>query len=352
MRIWQNISVYWRAQIIFWFLLALVSILERNLIYQSLNRAVVITCFVTPVMFILSEILRRIYISSALHRGIDLVSTCIISACSLLAGLISTLTVFFIFQVNHWSIFGWAPLERIVIPFVQNALIFIGWSLAYFWISAEIEKKHQSAKVAKAEAEKLEVELQKLRLQLNPHFLFNALNGVMEEILENSAAALTTLQNLTIYLRHSLNSIDKTIVDVQTEVETINSYLAIQESRFGPRLKYHIYIAPDASKWQIVSFLLQPIVENAIKHGNRDNIMDLCIYINIVGSTLKIEIKNTGTLKKDYLQNKDRNPIGLANLNRRLALHYPDRHQFLLQQIDNNLVSASLVLENYPCLGS
>lgn len=352
MKTWKNVSVYWRAQIICWSLLALVSIIERNLLYQSLKRALIITCFLTPIMFILSEVLRWIYIKSALDRGIDLVSACIISACSLSAGIISTLVVFFIFQINDWSIIGWTPLERIAIPFVQNGLIFIGWSLAYFWISAEIEKKHQSERVAKTEAEKLKVELQKLRLQLNPHFLFNALNGVMEEIPENSVAALSMLKNLTTYLRHSLNSIDETIVDVQTEVEAINSYLAIQETRFGPRLRCHVHIDPDASIRPIVSFLLQPVVENAIKHGNRDNIMDLNIDINVLGSALEIEIKNTGRLRKDYLQNRGRSSVGLANLSQRLALHYPDRHQFMLRQVENDIVSALLILEGYPCSGS
>jgi LytS/YehU family sensor histidine kinase len=244
------------------------------------------------------------------------------------------------------------PIERIAIAFFLNGLIFLGWSLAYFWITAENEKKYQSERLAKTKAEKLKVELQKLRLQLNPHFLFNTLNGVIEEIPENPAAALSMLQNLTMYLRYSLNSIDNTIVDVQTEIEAINNYLAIQKTRFGPRLRCQVHVAPDASARPIVSFLLQPIVENAIKHGNRDNIMDLNVDVIALGSDLKIEVRNTGTLKKDYLQNNNRNSIGLVNLNQRLVLHYPNRHQFLLCQVEKNLVSASLILENNPCSGS
>jgi hypothetical protein len=349
---WNNLSIYWRAQIIGWALLALVSIIERKLLYQSLERAVIITCFLTPVMIILTEILRTIYIRTALSRGINLISTCIITVCSISAGLFTTLTAFCIFQINNWSIPGWTTLERIAIPFVQNALLFSGWSLTYFWISAEIGKKYQSERVAKAEAEKLKVELQKLRLQLNPHFLFNALNGVMEEIPENSAEALSMLRNLTAYLRYSLNSIDETVVDVKAEVEAINSYLAIQETRFGPRLRCHVAVTPDASTRPIVSFLLQPLVENAIKHGNRNDVMDLNIDIATSGSALKIEIRNTGTLEREYAHPRNYTPIGLINLSQRLALHYPDRHQFSLHQIENDIVAASLILENDPCSGS
>ena len=352
MRMWNKLSIYWRAQIIGWGLFTIVSIIERKLLYQSLERAVIITCLLTPLMISLSEILRLIFVKTALNHGINFISTFIIAVCSLSAGIFVTLIVFFIFQFNNWSIPGWTTLERIAIPFVQNGLVFSGWSLAYFWISAEIEKKHQSERVAKAEAEKLKVELQKLRLQLNPHFLFNALNGVMEEIPENSANALSMLQNLTKYLRYSLNSIDKTIVDVKTEIDSINNYLTIQETRFGPRLRCHIVVAPEASNLPIVSFLLQPLVENAIKHGNRDDVMDLNIEIMLFGSALKIEIMNTGTLKKEHAQSRNYTPIGLANLSQRLALHYPDCHQFSLHQLENDIVAASLILENHPCSGS
>jgi hypothetical protein len=349
---WNKLSIYWRAQIIGWALLALVSIVERKLLYQSLERAVIITCILTPLMISLTEILRIIYNKTALNRGINFISTCVIAVCSVSAGLFITLAVFFIFQLNHWSIPGWTIPERIAIPFVQNGLLFSGWSLIYFWISAEISKKHESERLAKAEAEKLKTELQKLRLQLNPHFLFNALNGVMEEIPENSAEAITMLRNLTKYLRYSLNSIDETIIDVQAEVEAINSYLAIQETRFGPRLRCHIAVAPNASNQPIVSFLLQPLVENAIKHGNRDDVLELNVDITASGSALKIEIRNTGTLEKEHTYNKNYKSIGLTNLSQRLALHYPDRHHFSLRQAENDIVAASLILENHPCSGS
>lgn len=352
MKLWDNISTYWRAQILCWLLISLVTIIERNLLYHSLNRAIVITFFSTPIMLVLSELLRWIYKRTALHRGIDLVSTCVIATCAVFAGLISTLAVFYILQINHWLIPGWSQLERIAIPFVQNGLVFIGWSLAYFWISAEIEKKQQSERISNIEAERLKAVLQTLRLQLNPHFLFNALNGVIEEIPENPSIALKMLMNLTKYLRHSLNNIDQTIVDVETEIDAIKTYLDIQKSRFDSRLNCRVSVAPDASVRPIVSFLLQPLVENAIKHGNSDKTMNLNIDIAASGSVLVIEINNTGILKLDNSQNDECSHLGLVNLRKRLALYYPDRHHFSLIQAENDQVRASLILENYPCSGS
>jgi len=349
MNTWMRISVYWRAQIIGWALLSIVALIERQLLYHSLLRAIVITLFVTPIMMIFSHILRNFYDRIALYRGIDIVSSCIILLSSLVSGLLSTLTVVMIFQFNKWSIPGWTLSERIAIPFVQNWLIFAGWSLIYFWISAEIRRKNESERAAKAEAEKLKIELQKLRLQLNPHFLFNALNGVMEQIAENSASAIDMLRNLTVYLRYSLKSIEETIVKVETEIDSIKSYLAIQEARFGPRLNYQIDVSPDAATHSIVSFLLQPLIENAIKHGNRDFVLSIVIEIIKSGPSLKILIKNTGHLDVLHHNNKQRTPIGLTNLQQRLCLHYPNRHTFSLYQSESDIVVASLTLDGEPC---
>jgi LytS/YehU family sensor histidine kinase len=177
MKTWASTSVYWRAQIVGWALISIVALIERQLLYHSLLRAIVVTLFVTPVMIIFSEILRNFYDRTALYRSIDLVSSSIIFLSSLVAGLLSTLIVVMVFQFNKWTIPGWTLSIRIAIPFIQNWLIFSGWSLLYLWISAEVSRKNESERAAKAEAEKLKVELQKLRLQLNPHFLFNTLSS-------------------------------------------------------------------------------------------------------------------------------------------------------------------------------
>ena len=350
MQFLEKISIYWRAQIIGWTLFAVISMVERQLLYHSASRAIIITVIITPIMFILSEILRRIYSNQYFNRGLRVGSTLVTIIMCLCAGLSSTLLIVVIFEVKHWSIPGWELTERIAIPFVQNWLIFTGWSLAYFWIKADIRRQYQAQRAARAESEKLKFELQKLRLQLNPHFLFNALNGVMEQVPENTDIALNMLRHLTDYLRYSLRSIDETIVKVQSEVDAIVTYLAIQEARFGPRLSSRVIVAPDALDRLIVSYLLQPLVENAIKHGSRDNVLNLSIEINMVGLDLKIDIINTGHLSIKDNQYRNRTPVGLINLKQRLALHYPNRHSFDLYQQTDDAVVASLKLVGSPCL--
>ena len=110
-------------------------------------------------------------------------------------------------------------------------------------------------------------------------------------------------------------------------------------------------MAPDAASRRIASFLLQPLVENAVKHGRRDSGLDIGIAISVVGEALSIEIENTGVLDASTTSRRRRPGIGLENVRRRLALHYPGRHQFTLNDHGGGTdkVVATLVLEGEPC---
>ncbi|OYX04044.1 MAG: hypothetical protein B7Z15_17895 [Rhizobiales bacterium 32-66-8] len=244
--------------------------------------------------------------------------------------------------------------EEFLIPFVHYFFVLAGWSLAYFWLRAELAEQAEHRKAMRAQAETLRAELEQLRLQLDPHFLFNALNGVAEEIPEHPAAALEMLRNLSAYLRHSLDGIDHTVVTVSKEVAGLMAYLGVQRARFGNRLHARLDVMPEAAQWRIASFLLQPLVENAVKHGRRDDGLDLRIDIRLSGDTLHVEVENSGALDGTPRPAHRRRPgIGVENVRRRLALHYPDRHAFSLTEIGEHAgdkkVIATLELKGEPC---
>jgi LytS/YehU family sensor histidine kinase len=224
------------------------------------------------------------------------------------------------------------------------------WSLCYFWVHAELAEQAERRHAVRAEAEALRAELEELRLQLDPHFLFNALNGVAEEIPDHPSAALAMLRDLTAYLRHSLDGINHTVMPVEAEVAGLAAYLRVQQARFGERLKVVMHVEPEASSRRIASFLLQPLVENAVKHGRRDGGLVLGIDIRTQGDALRVEIENTGTLASSHSRRR-RPGIGLENVRRRLVLHYPGRHSFALTEpvAGSGKVLASLVLEGQPC---
>jgi LytS/YehU family sensor histidine kinase len=159
------------------------------------------------------------------------------------------------------------------------------------------------------------------------------------------------LRDLTAYLRHSLDGINQTVVTVEAELGGLSAYLRVQQARFGDRLKVALHADPAARECRIASFLLQPLVENAVKHGKRDNGLDVGVDVRLVGRTLHIVIENTGSLEPTAKSRRRRSGIGLANVRRRLELHYPGRHRFTLSGRAGleSMVVATLVLEGDPC---
>ncbi|WP_147148128.1 sensor histidine kinase [Reyranella soli] len=346
-----RLSVFWRAQIVGWGLFFLVDLVNRLLTYRSFGVALSVTLLITPCLVVVSAGMRTVYTSQALSNRLTPHSIALIGVLSAGAAAIVVAVVFAFRRALDWEMPYWGALEAVVVPWIHYTLTLAGWSLCYFWIHAEMAEQAEHQHAVRAEAEALRLELEELRLQLDPHFLFNALNGVAEEIPEHPAAALAMLRNLTTYLRNSLDGINQTIVTVDAEVEGLSAYLGVQRARFGERLRTRIHVEHAAGGRRIASFLLQPLVENAVKYGRREDGLDVHIDIRAEGDALHIQIDNTGTLEETAGSRRRRSGIGLENVRRRLDLHYPGRHAFTLGD-DGNKVVATLTLEGEPCSGS
>lgn len=227
-------------------------------------------------------------------------------------------------------------------------LAYISWGLGYFWFKAELEAHLQRNSAHKAQNEARNMELQLLRSQLDPHFLFNSLNGISAEIGPHPAAAVEMIDELSDYLRYSLDHRKQVLAPLATELDTMNAYLRIEKARFGNRLLASVTSDDPARRRRVPCFLLQPLVENAVKHGLRDSSLPLEIAVRatLANDVLTIEVTNTGSLPTSSHEG-----VGHSTLRRRLELHYPNRHDFSLTEA-NLLVRARLILEGEPCFGS
>jgi hypothetical protein len=344
---WDLIPRFWQAQIVGWGLFTLVDLIDRGITYHSVGISLLLTLLVAPCCVLLSTAMRSAYARQSPTNELAPRTLVLIALLSLGS---ATTAVALLFTVRHlagFTVAEWSTAQEVVLPLIHYSIAFAGWSLCYFWIRAEIAERAEHRHAVKAEAEALRAELEELRLQLDPHFLFNALNGVAEEIPEHPKAALAMLRDLTAYLRHSLAGIHQPVVAASVEAGALTAYLRVQQARFGARLRTRVEVEPTAAGCQIASFLLQPLVENAVKHGKRDTVLEVAVEIRYAAGALRIEIANTGTLTTAKPP-RNRSPIGLENVRRRLALHYPDRHQFALTERGNQVV-ASLVLQGEPC---
>lgn len=350
---WNRLPRFWQVQIAGWSVFAVVDLVNLQAIYHDLMRASARTLLVVVYLLAVSTGMRRIYATLGLRNIFSPRTLAWVGVLSATGGVLAAILILVVGQRFDWEIPGRDGFDEFLFPLTHYTIVLAGWSLCYFWIRADLAEQAEHKRALRAEAEALRARLEELRLQLDPHFLFNALNGVAEEIPDHPSAALAMLRDLTAYLRHSLDGIHRTVVPVEAEVDALAAYLRVQQARFGERLRVAMQVDPAAASRRIASFLLQPLVENAVKHGRRDGDVDLSIDIRADGDTLRIEIENSGRLDGGGSPRRHRPGIGLENVRRRLALHYPGRHRFSLAERSSGAgrVVASLVLEGEPWSG-
>lgn len=191
----------------------------------------------------------------------------------------------------------------------------------------------------RAEGLLTEARLMALQAQLNPHFLFNTLNTITQLVYENPAAAEEMITSLSELLRAVLAAQHRREVTLDEEIELLERYCSIQKVRFADRLSFEYAIEPSAANAAVPTLLLQPLAENAVKHGVTPDRTPgrVCIRAFTQDQLLCIEITDTGG-RTDGAPDDAGQPldfvegVGLTNTRDRLKTLYPDRHVFSLER--------------------
>jgi ligand-binding sensor domain-containing protein len=169
-----------------------------------------------------------------------------------------------------------------------------------------------------------------LRYQVNPHFLFNVLNSIWALVDENPAAIRSLVTRLSKFLRYSLATANTAFVTLDEEIGAVRNYLEIQQTRFEQKLECEIDVSPEAGSVTIPPFLLQPLVENAIKFGMRTSNLPLKIRISarMRRETLMVRVMNSGKwVTPDSNTGEEGTGIGLANIRRRIGELFPENSE-------------------------
>jgi signal transduction histidine kinase len=247
------------------------------------------------------------------------------------------------------------PLSRAYLSWV---LITIPWSVfMYFTVlgcvyafSYFVEAREREAQASRLAAQLAEARLGALRMQLNPHFLFNSLNAVMVLVREqNAPAASRMLELLSDLLRQVLGSDQPHLIPLAEELRFVERYLAIEQVRFSDRLQVQWSIEDGARLALVPSFLLQPLVENAIKHGvakraeaGRVEISARIIDDAIRKRRLELVVRDDG-VGIDPLPTR-REGVGLSNTRERLRAFYGDDATLTLLAIPGGGTAAILII--------
>lgn len=274
-------------------------------------------------------------------------------ACALIA---SAHFAFFTYVSDLFSPFGppretrsfWESLlGRATSQFHIDLLIYAATLGVSYAVSYYLRFREREFRASELESQLVQAQLQTLKMQLHPHFLFNTLNGIAGLVRDNrNKAAVDMIAGLSDLLRYTLENAGKQEVPLKEELEFLELYLDIQQMRFSDRLKVEMQIEPETLNAVVPNLILQPLVENAIRHG-----VSRRAAASVVGVSarrdkglLRIRIYDDGPgLKRDDGAGTMEG-VGLSNTRARLSQLYGERQQFSLSERSAGGVEAMLVI--------
>ncbi|WP_343700192.1 histidine kinase [Chitinophaga sp.] len=222
--------------------------------------------------------------------------------------------------------------------FFSQTVFMALWAVIYFlWHYVE-ESRNSQVSQLKLEATVRTLELKTIKSQLNPHFIFNALNSIRALVDENPRRARTAITELSNILRNSMQADKAETVSLENELSIVKDYLALENIRFEERLKVQYDIDPETLELPVPPMMLQTLVENAIKHGISREVRGGLIVISshVHNMQHEITIRNTGQIVEDM----NGLGLGLASTRQRLSLLFGSRAFFEIYNFDKATVEA------------
>lgn len=333
---------FWFWQAGFWLFLSIVSFVTLTLWYNHFTLANIVHTILQGILGLLFSILLyrlfdKIWDKSVLYR--------------LILGMCVVFILAFVWTIFRMQALAWlTPADQVWGEFggwyFASIFIFLCWAglfhgIRYYellqsehdiMLDAEAATRKEHIKRIEAQSVARDAKLKMLRYQLNPHFLCNTLNAInsLIEIKEPEKAQTMTVQ-LSQFLRHSLDNDPDTKITLKEEIAALNLYLEIEKTRFSDRLELDFMLDEKAKKALVPSLILQPIIENSMKHAISKNekggVISLQAEIN--KGRLIIQIIDTGptTSEKRSLKSERYTGVGLANIEQRLTVLYENDYQ-------------------------
>jgi two-component system LytT family sensor kinase len=335
-RIEQRLTLFWRLQLCGWGAFGF-SMFLATAAWLPLGAAASEKAIFTLLGLLFTLPLRAIYRPLYRRQPSFPVIIMVSAACAYLAALLWTgafhLTLELIAAWRNGRAFQLESWSSLINGGLYHSFVLLAWSVLYFGIRQYRDLQEQTARTLKAEALAHQAQLRALRYQLNPHFLFNTLNAISTLVAQQeNAAANRMLARLSDFLRLTLESSGAQEVPLAAELDFVRRYLEIEQVRLGERLDVRFQISPEALAVPVPNLILQPLVENAIRHS---------IAPREAGGRLEIEARCLEGLL--HLEVRDDGPkpaadrallyqgVGLSNTRARLAQLYGPSHDFELR---------------------
>ncbi len=345
----DDVPLFWRFQILGWLAWWVWAMPLQFSLYEDIGTAFWIGLAREVTGFFITLGLRELYRRSHLATlDVWLVAPALVLA-SIVAAAVDTMTLHALHRFLAFPADVPSQLDYAGAIFIMRTLLFVAWSALYFSIRGVLETREQSRQLFETEKLRHDAELQMLRSQTNPHFLFNAFNTVLSEG-KGNPKVISLIKGLSDYLRYSLACRHEGFVSLGAEIDAITSYLEVEKARFSNDLEIDIHVTQIARATGVPGIIVQPLIENAIKYGRETS--DLPLRVRIAAETgpnaLRIEVGNSGRWipprSPEFLQPSG---SGLDNLRRRLESIYPGRHRFEIGQRGSEVVALVEIATDY-----
>ena len=273
----------------------------------------------------------------------------LVLACGLLFSAISQVIIqSVIYGLMSWSEIQPFNLQASVLYWFNTSVILIVWSVLYIGIRTYQNRREQEVENWKLRAELREAELDVLKAQINPHFLFNALNNVRSLISEDTDLARDMISALSDLLRYAISHTSGDLVQVSDEIHMVRQYIALEKMQYEDRLDVNFDIDEQADRCWIPPMVTQMLVENAIKHGISKHRSRGRVQVTVQASAnrLTAAVINPGKLEPHGTGTHKGDGIGLSNIKKRLSHCIGEGWSFALNQISENKIESKIEL---PC---
>lgn len=239
------------------------------------------------------------------------------------------------------------PLRNTSTTYKDHALLFSfmaglrgSMTVAGFAVAIKLVKEWYNKKIEHDRLEKanLSAELEILKGQLNPHFMFNTLNSIYALALKKAVNTPDAILKLSQLMRYMLTDCSAPTIELAKEIMVITDYIALEKTRFENRIDLNIHIQGNLENKKIAPLLLLPFIENSFKHGANEMIGQAWISLDLQVSDdlLKFKLINGKVPAKN---NDETNHLGLTNVRRRLSLLYPQAHRLTLTEDDDTFIA-------------
>lgn len=226
----------------------------------------------------------------------------------------------------------------------STALYIVGWTVIYYSVKIYMQRNQYKAEQLELRTTLKEAQLNTLKGQVNPHFMFNSLNNIRGLMLEDVNKSREMIDKLSEMLQFALSNNTVDSISLAKELEMVENYIALSKIQMEDRLFFHMDIAPETLEVQIPPMIIQLLVENSVKHGIA-NLKDggtITLTTQTINKELLITVSNSGKLQIS----KDSTQLGLKNIKQRLRLMYGKKASFSLKELNGEVVAQIKIIQS------